>query len=75
MDNIYFAMAGLGMVVIGVAGFIVFALLTLAATVRYSLVPRIQPLVARTRAGAVSWLAPPPARRPAVAARVDRPRP
>ena len=75
MDNIYFAMAGLAMVVIGVAGFIVFALLALAASIRYSLAPRMRPLIARTRAGAVSWFAPPPVRRPAVAARVDRPRP
>lgn len=73
MDNVYFAVAGLGMILIGVLGMAVFAVLSLAALARFALLPRLTPMMARARTAAGSWVAPPP-RRDVALARVERPR-
>lgn len=75
MDNVYFAVAGLGMIIIGTIGIVMFAIFSIASVVRFELAPRVAPMFARLRSETRSWVAP-PVRSDAVLVRAsNRPRP
>jgi hypothetical protein len=73
VDNVFVAMAGLGLIVVGIVGLAFALLVSLVMTARFVLVPRLAPMFARARAGAVSWIAPPP-RQEVALVRSERPR-
>lgn len=73
MDNVFLAVAGVGLIVVGVLGMAVSILFALLATLRYAVLPHLAPMTGRVRTEAGAWFAPPP-RREVVLVRAERPR-
>lgn len=74
MDNVYLAVTGVALILVGVAGLAALSMIFLAALVRFALIPRLRPLLSRVTADAASWVAPPPRPDVAVARGPSRPR-
>lgn len=74
MDNVYYAVAGVALILVGVAGIAALAMMFLGALLRFAVAPRLRPLIGRVAADASSWLAPPARREVAVAPSATRPR-
>ena len=60
MDNVFFAVAAIAMIVAGlmclVAGIVTFA----AAAIRWEVLPRLKPVVVRAASAGKEWVAPDP---------------
>ena len=66
MDNVFIAVAGVGLIVLGVLGMALSALFAVLATFRFAVFPRVVPLVGRLWTEAGAWFAPPRHREVAV---------
>ena len=73
MDNVFLAVAGVGLIVVGVLGMVVSLLITFLAAIRFAVLPRLAPTMTRLRTEAGAWFAPPVPREP-VLVRAERPR-
>lgn len=74
LDNAYLAAAGIGMIIVGAVGIIAFALFSLGAVVRFEVLPRVAPALARLASGTHGWGTPDVRRDVALARITDRPR-
>ena len=63
MDSVVFAVAAIVLFVVGVAGLIGMSLFFAVAAIRYEVLPRLWPVVARAFIGARDWFAPEPSLR------------
>jgi len=67
VDNAYVAVAGIGLLVIGVVGFVAVSVFFLAAALRHEALRRIPPFLSRATSGTRNWIAPPERPRAALA--------
>lgn len=58
MDNTYVAVAGIGLLVVGVVGFISVTAFFVAVAIRHEVLPRLRPLLGRVAGEARGWIAP-----------------
>lgn len=75
MDSVFLAVAGIALFVVGTVGIVLVVAFFAGAVIRYEVVPRVRPLLARVATGGRNWVTPPERPRAAlVPARSTAPR-